>query len=194
MAKDEQKQEKIEESIFEILKAILMKKNYREVFTINKVFFLIAIIAAFLMSFWYAKFHLAIYIYDLLQSFINVYSIIIGFSFAAITLIATMFNPKSIKIINLAPSKLYPEFSLYKATILVYFEYIIAFITTLIYMISCLFIFPFLKFFTCYRYQISNFFFVTFFILLMWSFLSIKALICNLYAVIMLKSKLEKDK
>lgn len=189
------KKNEIEDTSYEILKSIFFKKDYSRLLWTNYLIFIILFILSFFASYYYVVKNLHFsYIQGIINSFVNIYSILIGFSFTAITLVATIFDNSSIKLLDSHKSKIYPDFSIYKTTVLVYFEYIYALIFTLLFMIFCILIYPFTKFIQLDKLIFSYLFFVPFSLLLAWSIISIKALIANLYLVIIFKSQIEKDK
>lgn len=185
---------KIEETSYEILKSIFFRKDYSKLLCTNYLIFIILFIVSILIAYYYVAKDLHFsYIQGIINSFVNIYSILIGFSFTAITLVATIFNTSSIKKLDSYKSKLYPDFSIYKTTVLVYFEYIYALIFTLLFMILCILIYPFANFLQLDKLIFSCLFFIPFFMLLAWSIVSIKALIANLYLIIIFRSQIEQE-
>lgn len=185
---------KIEETSYEILKSIFLKKDYSKLLWTNYLIFIIFLILSIFIAYFYVVKNLHFsYIQEIMNSFVNIYSILIGFSFTAITLVATIFNNSSIKLLDSHNSKIYPDFSIYKATALVYFEYIYALIFTLLFLIFCILTYPFIKFMHVDKLLLAYLFFIPFFLFLAWSIISIKALIANLYLVIIFKSQIEKE-
>lgn len=157
------------------------------------IFNLIVIILFFIISFVFAYFFLAFklpysFILKILELLTTVYSIIIGFALTSLSIFLAIFDKEFIEFLSSAKSDLYKNESLYKATVLVFFQYLFALLLSLAYILICYFLSPFYMVFESIKTELTYVFFIILFAFLCWTFLSIKAMIANIYTLVIFKS------
>lgn len=189
MTKKSSSKKIIEESCREILIKVF-NKNPEQENTFNKFFMLIFVGSSVFLSYFYLKLNIKTeFIVNFLELLTTVYSIIIGFAFTSLGLFLSIFDKDFIVFINLKPSKLYKDSSLYKTTVLVFFEYLFALLISLIYILICYFLIPFLNNFLILKTCFVYIFFILLFALLGWTFISIKGMVYNIYMLTVFKAE-----
>lgn len=189
MTKKSSSKKVIEESCREIIIKIF-NKNPEQENSFNKFFMLIFVGISVFISYFYLNLNVKIeFIINFLELLTTVYSIIIGFAFTSLALFLSIFDKDFIVFINSKQSKLYKDSSLYKTTVLVFFEYLFALLISLTYILICYFSIPFLNTFLMLKTSFVYIFFIILFALLGWTFISIKGMVYNIYMLTVFKAE-----
>ena len=173
-----------EDSSIKLLSVILLQKNLK---AIPKYTWSICLLLWFLIIpcviYLFNKMNIPIKtIKEFLSDILTVLSILIGFSITAISMIGLNLSKKTLEETNKYNGSFYENVSIYKETILIFFEYLYSLIFSLMFIIFTLFLIPYVIVLYQFKFIISCFFFYCFFTLMYWNFLSIKSLIFNLFA------------
>ena len=131
-----------------------------------------------------------VFIYEYLSDLLTLISILIGFNLTALSIIGTGLSQKVLEKTFKIESIQNNKTSIYQTTILVFFDYIYSLLTTLIFIIICLFLYPFVHSFSFLRFFISIPFFYILLLLIYWNIFSIISLVFNLYCIIMLSAQI----
>ncbi len=184
-----------EDSSIKLLSVILLQKNLK---AIPKYTWSICLLLWFLIIpcviYLFNKMNIPIKtIKEFLSDILTVLSILIGFSITAISMIGLNLSKKTLEETNKYNGSFYENVSIYKETILIFFEYLYSLIFSLMFIIFTLFLIPYVIVLYQFKFIISCFFFYCFFTLMYWNFLSIKSLIFNLYLIIMINTMAERN-
>ena len=184
-----------EDSSIKLLSVILLQKNLK---AIPKYTWSICLLLWFLIIpcviYLFNKMNIPIKtIKEFLSDILTVLSILIGFSITAISMIGLNLSKKTLEETNKYNGSFYENVSIYKETILIFFEYLYSLIFSLMFIIFTLFLIPYVIVLYHFKFIISCFFFYCFFTLMYWNFLSIKSLIFNLYLIIMINTMAERN-
>lgn len=178
-----------------LLNAILLQKNLKKI-PITTWIVLCIILLLIIPLLIYLFNHINISNNDIKTFFsdlLTVLSILIGFSITALSMVGLSLAKETLLLTNKYEGSFYNGISIYKETILVFFEYLYSLLISLFYIIIAQFILPFIGQCHQYKFCISVVFFYSFIPLLYWNFLSIKSLIYNLYLVIMINTMVENN-
>lgn len=182
----------IEESCRELLVRIFAKNPEQEN-KFNKYFLLIFTVGAIPISYLFLELDIKTsFLVNFLELLTTVYSIIIGFAFTSLSLFLSIFDKEFIIFLNSKHSKLYKNLSLYKTTVLVFFEYLFSLLLSLAYILTCYFVIPFLMTFVKLKLIFTYSFFVCLNILLAWTIISIKSMVYNIYMITVFKAEFFK--
>lgn len=126
---------------------------------------------------------------EFLIDLLNLAGVLVGFSLTALTIVGTNLHEKLLKLSQEIKSKSYPKLLIWDVLLYEFFGYVYSLLISLIFIITSIFIFPYVYYFVNYRWIISFVFFLLLFLLLFYNCWSVKSLIYNLYGLFLLNAK-----